>query len=246
MVAGPRTRDDTGELHAPPGAAATNQARRAIPRILLWVALGSIAAGLALLGYVAWQLIGTNIVSHHRQQQLVEQLQDEWNHSSGVSGTQVQPDPGDPTAIIRIPRFGDDYAVPLVEGVSDDALASGLAHFGDTAAPGGLGNFAIAGHRITHGEPLRDMPDLRPGDLVLVETRDVTYIYAIDTDPDDLVVSDADTWVLDPDPVNPDPTGVGPADDARLLTMTTCAELFHTDDRMILFGHLTDRWSHPR
>jgi len=58
-------------------------------------------------------------------QQLVEQLQDEWNHSSDVSGTQVQPDPGDPTAIIRIPRFGDDYAVPLVEGVSDDALASG-------------------------------------------------------------------------------------------------------------------------
>ena len=49
------------------------------------------------------------------------------------------------------------------------------------------------------------MPDLRPGDLVHVETRDVTYIYAIDTDPDDLVVSDADTWVLEPSSGEPRP-----------------------------------------
>ena len=26
----------------------------------------------------------------------------------------------------------------------------------------------------------------------------------------------------------------------RLITLTTCAELFHTDDRMIAFGHLVD------
>ena len=24
----------------------------------------------------------------------------------------------------------------------------------------------------------------------------------------------------------------------RLITLTTCSELFHTDDRMIAFGHL--------
>ena len=27
-------------------------------------------------------------------------------------------------------------------------------------------------------------------------------------------------------------------DDPRLITLTTCAELFHTDDRMVAFGHL--------
>jgi sortase A len=26
----------------------------------------------------------------------------------------------------------------------------------------------------------------------------------------------------------------------RLLTLTTCAELFHTDDRMVAFGHLVE------
>jgi sortase A len=26
----------------------------------------------------------------------------------------------------------------------------------------------------------------------------------------------------------------------RLITLTTCSELFHTDNRMIAFGHLVD------
>lgn len=228
-------------------AASETSARPRKPphRILLWVGVVSIASGVALLAYVAWQLVGTNIVSHHRQQQLIEQLHDEWNQPSGGSAAR-QPRPGEPTAVVRIPRFGSDYAVPLVEGVTDDALASGLGHFSDTAAPGEPGNFAMAGHRITHGEPLRDMPDLRPGDLVEVETRNVTYTYVIDTDPEDLVVSYSDTWVLNPHPVNPDPAGVQPADNTHLLTMATCAELFHSDDRMVLFGHLVGHQSHPR
>jgi sortase A len=129
--------------------------------------------------------------------------------------------------------------MPVVEGVTDDNLASGLAHFADSAAPGQVGNFALAGHRITHGQPLHDMPDLEPGDQVVVETREVVYTYEIDTDPEDLVVTDTDTWVVDRHPVNPDSDGIQPATDQRLLTLTTCAELFHTDDRMVLFGHLT-------
>ena len=46
-------------------------------------------------------------------------------------------------------------------------------------------------------------------------------------------------WVTTPLPHNPD-DGVEPAQLAgqRLLTLITCAELFHTDDRMIAFGRL--------
>ena len=44
--------------------------------------------------------------------------------------------------------------------------------------------------------------------------------------------------MLDPLPVNPD-GGVGPLDGQdRLITLATCAELFHTDDRLVAFGHL--------
>ena len=36
------------------------------------------AAGLAMLAFVAWELIGTNVIAHHRQERIVEQLQEEW------------------------------------------------------------------------------------------------------------------------------------------------------------------------
>ena len=145
---------------------------------------------------------------------------------------------GDASALVRIPRFGDDYVMPVFEGVADDVLARGYGHFEDSAQPGKKGNYALAAHRVTHGEPLRNMPELRPGDKVYVETRDAVYTYVLDTDPNDLVVTFRDVWVVQPQPRNPDPSGVQPADDPRLLTLTTCAELFHTDDRMIAFGHL--------
>jgi sortase A len=63
----------------------------------------------------------------------------------------------------------------------------------------------------------------------------------LDTGGDDLVVPFTETWVIDALPTNPD-GGVGPAADQvqRLITLTTCSELFHTDNRMIAFGHLVD------
>ena len=61
----------------------------------------------------------------------------------------------------------------------------------------------------------------------------------LDSGGDDLTVGFDQVWVLDPLPTNP-AEGVQPAQapGQRLLTLTTCAELFHTDDRLIAFGHL--------
>jgi len=156
----------------------------------------------------------------------------------GVSTRSVQA--GDAMALIRIPRFGEDYVMPVMEGVGDEVLARGYGHFEESAAMGEKGNFAVAAHRVTHGEPLRDMPSLRPGDEVIVETRDTIYTYELDTDPNALVVTFRDVWVVATEPENPDPNGVQPAAAERLITLTTCAELFNTDDRMIAFGHLVD------
>ena len=78
--------------------------------------------------------------------------------------------------------------MPLLEGTSDEALAAGFGHFEDTARAGAKGNFALAGHRITHGEPLRDMPGLEPGDEIVVETARATYTYVLDTAGDALEV----------------------------------------------------------
>jgi len=203
-----------------------------------------VLGGLGMLGYVAWQFYGTNIVSKQQQQRTVDDLTSEW---SVEQSTSVEAEPkkvplGDAMALIRIPAFGDDYVIPVLEGIGDSELSRGYGHFPETAGPGQRGNFALAAHRITHGEPLRDMPELQPGDEIVVETRDRIFTYELDTNPNDLIVTFEDIWVIDPVPANPD-GGVQPPSQEpgqKLITLTTCAELFHTDDRMIAFGHLVD------
>ena len=227
----------TQTLDRPP---ATPGRRRGAP---FWVGVALVLAGLVLLGYVGWQFFGTNVVSHRKQQQIIEQTEREWSRGPSGSGAGTGAGTGDrlrgAQALVRIPRFGKDYVVPVQAGVSPGVLAEGFGHFAGSVGPGRVGNYAIAGHRVTHGEPLRGMPSLRPGDKVVVETRNRTYTYELDTDPNDLVVTFDDVWVIAKQPKNPD-GGVQPAQrpGQKLITLTTCAELFHTDNRMIVFGHL--------
>ena len=209
-------------------------------RALLWAGVALVLAGLVMLGYVAWQFYGTNVVSARKQQRIVERTQQLWAAQPGVSVGAAPVRHRDAGALIRIPAFGRDYVLPVQQGTSDGVLAEGFGHFAGTAGPGQVGNYALAAHRVTHGEPLRDMPSLRPGDTVVVETRDGTFTYALDTDPNALTVAFSGVWVIDPLPTNPVPGGLQPVQrpGRRLITLTTCSELFHTDNRMIAFGHL--------
>lgn len=188
---------------------------------------GLLLAGVLVLGYVVWQVVGTTAVSKERQADTVARTELAWDTQSA---TELERLPA--TALVRIPRFGASYVVPVLEGVDDEALSGGLGHFEGSADPGGPGNFALAGHRITHGQPLRRMPDLQPGDQVVVETRDAVYTYELDTDAGELVVGDDAGWVLEPEAGK------------RTITLVTCAELFHTDKRMVAFGHLVS--ANPR
>ncbi|MDQ4113147.1 MAG: class E sortase [Actinomycetota bacterium] len=195
-----------------------------------------VLAGVALLGYAAWELYGTTIVSKQRQQDATSKIEKAWNSGQAEATTEF----GSAEALIEIPRFGEDYRIPVLEGTSDRALGAGFGHFSGTAGPGEFGNFALAGHRITHGEPLRDLPKLREGDEIRVLTREKTYVYALTSDGGDLIVPFTSVWVTDPLPDNPDRGGVEPEQAAgqSLITLTTCSELFHTDNRMIAFGKL--------
>jgi sortase A len=245
-----RTSGGTSDRGAAAGARRAPRGRRGRRGrgLSFWVGVLLVLGGLGMLGYVAWQLYGTNIVSKAEQRRIVDDVTEQWAAApdTEIDGADTPPVAdvpiGDAMALIRIPAFGDDYVVPVLEGIDDDVLTRGYGHFPDTAAPGKRGNFALAAHRITHGEPLRDMPRLRPGDEVLVETRDAHYTYVLDTDPNELIVTFEDIWVIDPVPSNPDggvqPTSQEPGQ--RLITLTTCSELFHTDNRMIAFGHLVD------
>jgi sortase A len=230
---------DQQTVQRPPGPPPGVRRRRGAA---FYVGLLLVLAGLGLLGYVAWEFFGTNIVSRHEQQQAVHQLRRTWQQEAqaGANGHGSGVKLGAAEALVRIPRFGKNYVMPVFEGVCVDVLAKGFVHFRNTAHAGGVGNYALAGHRVTHGEPLRNMPELRPGNKIIVETRKAVYTYVLDTNPNNLIVSFTNTWVLEPDPHNPVPGGVEPKQKPgqHLITLTTCSELFHTDNRMIAFGHL--------
>lgn len=196
--------------------------------------------GLACLGYVGYQYFGTNIVAQKAFDDQRDQLRERWSKPAAEKPAKGKDKvekaiPGEAIALLRIPRFGDDYEVPILSGTSLDILARGVGHYPSSAAPGEIGNFAIAGHRVTHGEPFKRLLELQQGDKVIVETRDQILTYVIDESPAEHTVSDTETWVLDPVPGKP---GVKPTE--ALITLTTCQDLFHSPDRSIGFGHLAD------
>ena len=201
--------------------------------------LALITVGAIVLGWLAWQFWGTNWVSKGRQADVVSALEKDWGDGKVVAAT----DFGRATGILRIPRFGADYEVPILAGSTDEVLAAGVGHMEDTADVGERGNYALAAHRVTHGEPFADFPKLQAGDLVHIETVDAVYTYELETSGMELIVPFTASWVLDAFPVNPDPAGTTapgePGD--RLITLLTCSEIFHTDNRSVVFGHLVER-----
>jgi sortase A len=207
-------------------------------RTLLVSGIALITVGAIVLGWLAWQFWGTDWVSKGRQADVVSALEEDW----GDGKVNAKTDFGNATGILRVPRFGADYEVPILEGSSDEVLAAGVGHMEDTADAGESGNYVLAAHRITHGEPFADFPELQAGDLVYVETADADYTYELDTGGMDLIVPFTASWVLESFPVNPDPggtTAIGKPGD-ELITLVTCSELFHTDNRSVVFGHLVD------
>jgi sortase A len=184
-----------------------------------------ILGGLGLLGWFAWQYFGTNVVAKQKQAEIKEATVTQWKN--GIEG--------DAVALLRVDRFGKDFEVPIVKGFDDASLAEGVGMYPDGAKPGQVGNFAIAGHRVTHGEPFRDFLELKKGDRVEVETRTKVYVYELENDGDDITVDFTVSWPLWK---VPDPDANGEPPESAKLTMLTCSELFHTRNRNVVVGDL--------
>jgi sortase A len=207
------------------------------------VGLVLLVAGLGCLSWVGYQFFGTNVMAEHSYVREKDELRAQWKQQPSVSVRKkakvnpapaaVQAVPGSVIGLLRIPAFGPKYEVPILSGTRLDALARGVGHYTSTAAPGQIGNFALAGHRITHGQPFSRLLELSKGDRVVVETRESIFTYVIDVPPRNLTVKVAASWVLDPVPGNAKATPT-----QALITLTTCQDLFHSPDRSIGFGHL--------
>ncbi|MFF8957738.1 class E sortase [Streptomyces sp. NPDC014894] len=138
---------------------------------------------------------------------------------------------GEPFAVMRIPRFGRDWDWPVLEGTRADTLGRGLGHYRDTAALGAPGNFAVAGHRRTHGDPFKDFPALRRGDAIELTDGTTRFIYRVEKRP--LRTVPTDVGVIDPVPEKSGFRGPG-----RYLTLTTCEPEWGSSHRLIVWARL--------
>ncbi|WP_443041047.1 class E sortase [Streptomyces sp. B21-102] len=139
-------------------------------------------------------------------------------------------------AVLRIPRLG--LRVPVAEGTSKrKVLDKGYAgHYSGSQQPGQQGNFAVAAHRNTHGEPFRYLNRLGKGDRVEVETRDATYTYLVDKVLPQ--TSPRDSGVIGPVPRSLTKPGHGYGVPGRYLTLTTCTPEYTSRYRLVVWGVL--------
>ncbi|GAA4051290.1 hypothetical protein GCM10023063_44110 [Arthrobacter methylotrophus] len=205
-----------------------------------------VTAGVVLLLFVAWELWWTNIEADAKQSQAVHGFAKDFaGPLTPAAPTAGAPDYGKPVVaqapghgsmigIMYIPRFGPDYSRPIIEGTSSDVLDTlGLGHYGSTSMPGAPGNFAVAGHRQTHGAVLDNIHLLVPGDKIYVQTNDGYYTYVFRNNQ---IVLPSRTDVLLPVPTQP---GATPTE--GYLTMTSCNPRFGAQERIIAYS-LLESW----
>jgi sortase A len=196
--------------------------------------------------YFAFQLWGTNIQAQRNWNEATLSLKDDFDlqyrkqleaNSVSTNAFELRADPnrGDVFGIMYASKiWPDGLGVPIYEGTSDAELDQGIGRYEDSDLPGVIGNFAVAGHRATHGQPFEQFELFEIGDEIKVETLAGTYIYSLIADQ---IVQPKDVWVKDK---RPKITALEDLPvDAKLITLTTCEPKWSSEKRWIWFGVMT-------
>lgn len=96
----------------------------------------------------------------------------------------VPADPYAPEAVveigtIEIPRIG--VSQRLMHGVTLRNIDVAPSHWPGSALPGEAGNMVVAGHRVTHSRPFRNIDQLAGGDEVVVTANGTRATYRVAT-----------------------------------------------------------------
>lgn len=220
------------------GDGARGDGRAARARALRGAGWALVALGLAALGYVGFQVWGTDVIAARHQASLRSEVAralaaaddpvvagaaapaagDGWPavRRAVAGGRERLPIPGDALGLLRIPDIGLEVA--FVEGIGAGDLQRGPGHYPGTALPGSEGNVAIAGHRTTYGRPFWALDELEPGDRIYVRTVEGAFVYEV-------------RWasVVAPDRLDL----IAPTDEPS-LTLTTCNPRFSSAERLVV------------
>ncbi|MEU3793395.1 class E sortase [Streptomyces fructofermentans] len=209
-----------------------------------------ITVGMLIVLFVVYVLFWTGVKADTAMDDQIAMLQDQWARGPVATGSPAPgpsaaagPDEpegpgrtgpyrdGKPFAVMYVPRLGSSWHKPVLEGTRTGTLKKGLGHYAHTARLGERGNFAVAGHRRTYGDPFKDFPRLRPGDAVVLTDGTTWFTYRVDSKP--YRTTPRDTAVVDPVPRKSGYTRPG-----RYLTLTTCEPEWGHSHRLIVWAHL--------
>jgi sortase A len=194
-----------------------------------------ITLGAVVLLLAAYEVWGKAAVVADHQNDLNDRLDEQWA-APPVTGSPepdqpepLGPPPGDVIARLYIPDLGKYWVV--VEGVDLADIRYAPGHYPNSAMPGEVGNFAVAGHR--NPATFWDLDKVATGDTIVVETRDTWYVYSVTQNH--IVRPDA-TEVVAAVPSEP---GVEPTQ--AMLTLTTCNPKWDNYERLIVHAELVDQ-----
>ncbi|WP_435975073.1 class E sortase [Streptomyces sp. Qhu_M48] len=195
-----------------------------------------LTVGTLIVLFVVYVLYWTGVQADIAGAAQIDTLQREWASTPVAAApgpARVRPPyaPGRGIAVMYVPRLGKDWEWPVLQGTGAGTLKKGLGHYAGTARLGETGNFAVAGHRRTHGDPFKDFPRLREGDAVVLTDGTTWFTYRIGRAPYRTVPSDI--GVIDPVPGKSGFDGPG-----RYLTLTTCEPEWGSSHRLVVWAHL--------
>ncbi|GGS87441.1 class E sortase [Streptomyces chromofuscus] len=199
-----------------------------------------VTVGAVIVLFVVHVLFWTGVRADTVMDDQIDRLRERWAQDStrpaapGAPAAPSEPatyENGEPFAIMYIPRLGFTWNKPVLEGTDTGTLKKGLGHYAVTARLGQKGNFSVAGHRRTYGDPFKDFPRLRAGDAVVLTDGTTWFTYRIDKGPYKTVPTDVE--VIDPLPRKSGYTRPG-----RYLTLTTCEPEWGHSHRLVVWARL--------
>lgn len=224
-----------------------SRGRRAVAAVTGLLGELLLTAGALLLLFVVWQLWWTDVVAEREQAQIVADL--DWAVAEVAEVAAPAPDAqrydappvldepavGTTFATLHVPRWGADYVRPIAQGTSRREVLDviGIGHYVGTAMPGQVGNFAVAGHRVTYGAPFKRAEELAVGDALVVQTEQAWYVYTVTSTA---VVRPRQVEVIAPVPGRPDE-----APTEAVMTLTTCHPMYSARERYVVHASF-DYW----
>lgn len=181
-----------------------------------------VIVGIIIIGTVIYK----KIVTAQKQNQLIDifegQITAEHENNNSEEKNELNLDEINgykPVAIIEIPSIKLKQGV--VEGISNDVLKYYLGHYDNTAQPGEIGNFVVAGHRVSdYTDAFINLYKVKKGDEILVKTYTNQYTYVIE-----------DSFIVDPDQIE-----VLNATEDATITLITCT--VGAKQRVVVTGKL--------